>query len=276
MQYQLIDSGEGKKLEQFGSIVLIRPCAQAIWKCSLPKKEWDLAHAEFIRLPEAKWIVKKRLPTNWKIEIEGLKFNIEPTSFGHLGIFPEHSLLWPDIKEQITLGLKESKEFSVLNLFAYSGAATLFSAKCGAEVCHLDASKSMVEEARNNAKLNHMEDRPIRWIIDDVFKFLKREIKRGRQYDGIILDPPSFGRGAKGEVFKIENDFIELLSLVKELLSEKAKFVITTCHTPGISAVALKNLCASIFDGGAILANELLIPHKTNPLPKGIYAKWTR
>lgn len=269
-QYELLDSGLGEKLERFGPYVLIRPCQQAIWQPSLPKKEWEKAHVRFERLPEAKWHPKKEMPQNWMMELKSLKFHIECTPFGHLGLFPEHSELWGWIEEQIQ---RSHLNCSVLNLFAYSGATSLFSAKCGAKVCHLDASKKMVDRARENAVLNKMEDAPIRWIVDDVFKFLKREQKRDHLYDGIILDPPSFGRGSKGEVFKIEDDFIHLLESVKAVLSKEAKFVLVTCHTEGITPVALKNLMGQVFSDGSVEVGELLIKSKHHDLPKGIYAK---
>lgn len=269
-EYELLDSGLGEKLERFGPFLLIRPSAVAIWPKKLSEVEWKKAHAQFERIPEAKWHELKDIPIQWQIKLKDLSFHIERTPFGHLGLFPEHSELWGWIKDQIGLG---DSDFSVLNLFGYSGATTLFAAKCGAKVCHLDASKKMVERAKENAALNHMEDYPIRWIVDDVFKFLKREQKRERFYDGIILDPPSFGRGTKGEVFKIENDFIQLLELVKSLLSKSAKFVLVTCHTEGITPKALKNLMSSVFKENQVEVGELVIPSKNHELPKGIYAK---
>ena len=268
-QYELIDSGLGEKLERFGSYVLIRPCAQAIWQPALSNEEWDKADARFERLPNAKWFQYTEVPLSWKMELKGLNFHIERTNFGHVGLFPEHSELWSWIKDQIA----RSDNPSILNLFGYSGATTLFAAKCGAKVCHLDASKKMVDRARENAALNEMDDFPIRWIVDDVFKFLKREEKRKTFYDGIVLDPPSFGRGAKGEVFKIETDFINLLESVKAILSKDAKFGLVTGHTEGITPITLKNLMQQVFKEGDIEVGELLIKSKNHDLPKGIYAK---
>lgn len=268
--YQFIDSGNGEKLERFGPITLIRPCSQALWEPTLDQNIWNKADSRFERLPESKWIDRTKIPHNWHVLLKGLTFKIERTSFGHVGLFPEHSEMWDWIKEQI----EGNKDFSLLNLFGYSGAATLFGAKCGASVCHLDASKGMVDQAKENAKLNQMEDYPIRWIVDDVFKFLKREVKREKKYDGIILDPPSFGRGSKGEVFKIEKHFPMLLSIVKECLTDKPKFVLVTCHTLGISPIGLKNLMRQIFTDGTIETGELVLTSKTHHLPKGIYAKW--
>lgn len=268
-EYELIDSGEGQKLERFGPYQVVRPCAQALWKRSLSKQVWDEADAHFTRLPKSKWSFKKEIPLNWTIKHRGLSFSIERTDFGHIGLFPEHSLLWDWIEDQV----KGEENFQLLNLFGYSGATTLFGAKCGAHLCHLDASKKAVEKAKENALLNQMQDYPIRWIVDDATKFLKREIKRERLYDGIILDPPSFGRGTKGEVFKIEDDLDELLELVSKVRSKNPKFILMTCHTPGITPMVLKNIFEQKFKGADIETGELSLVSKTHHLPKGIYVK---
>ncbi len=267
--YELIDCGSGQKLERFGSFVLIRPCAQALWTPALSKKEWEKADATFKRLPKAVWSHDAKVPTSWNIEHKNLKFALERTDFGHIGLFPEHSLLWGWIQTQ----LDEEEDFSLLNLFGYSGATSLFAAKCGAKVCHLDASKKTVEKARENAALNQMQDHPIRWIVDDAIKFLRREQKRARLYDGIILDPPSFGRGARGEVFKFEEDLPLLLELVRSVLSPNAKFVLMTCHTLGVTPVVLQNILRQFFPKSEIEVGELTLESKHHPLPKGIYAK---
>ena len=197
--YTLIDSGNQQKLERYGEYLIVRPCSQALWLPSLPQKEWDRADASFSREGGNAWNTKKKLPASWVVEIEGVRFKISPTDFGHLGVFPEHSQLWKGMKEAIA----RRKSPQILNLFAYSGGATLAAAQTGAHVCHLDASKGMVAWARENAALNNLTKAPIRWIVDDVVKFLNREVKRGTRYDGIIVDPPSFGRGSQGEVFKM-------------------------------------------------------------------------
>lgn len=273
-EYQLLDSGEHQKLERFGSVTLVRPCSQAIWSKSLDLKVWENSDAEFKRSPKGEWNTKTKLPQNWICNLKGLKFHLEKTSFGHVGLFPEHSQLWSKMKPFIENYSKDS--FSLLNLFAYTGAASLFAAKCGAKVCHVDASKGMVDRARENAELNQLKKAPIRWIVDDVFKFLKREIKRGHQYQGVLLDPPSFGRGTKGEVFKIEAQLKELLHQVKSVLSEDAKFVCMTCHTPGLTPIGLKNILRQVFDGGEIEVGELCLNAQTHELPGGIYGFWHR
>ena len=203
----------------------IRPCPQAIWRPQHPD-QWKKADALFSREQENSWRMNRALPSSWIVEIGEVRFKIALTDFGHLGVFPEHAFLWTAMRPMIR------EKMRILNLFAYSGGVTLAAAQEGAQVCHVDASKGMVDWARENAALNELEKAPIRWIVDDAIKFLKREIKRQSFYDGIILDPPTFGRGNKGEVFKIERDLLILLDLCKELLSEKKQFLILSCHTP--------------------------------------------
>lgn len=272
-KYFLVDSGDQQKLERFGSYLITRPCSQALWKPTLSKSEWDCADAHFSRDGGNSWNYKTKLPAQWISEVEGVRFKISPTDFGHLGVFPEHSLLWKSMKEAI----RTRKEPLVLNLFAYSGGATLAAASAGAKVCHLDASKGMVAWARENAKLNQLESAPIRWIVDDVSKFLMREIKRGVRYDGIILDPPSFGRGAQGEVFKIERDIHDLLHLCRKLLSENPLFLIFTTHTPGMTPIVMEHLLKQKMHGlkGNIETGEMILPSEAGfNIPCGSYARW--
>ncbi|MES2345878.1 MAG: class I SAM-dependent methyltransferase [Chlamydiota bacterium] len=270
MTYALIDSGFSEKLERFGDYLIIRPCAQALWTPILPKSVWQDAHALFTRDEGNKWQIRKKLPHEWIAKIEGVKFKIAPTDFGHLGVFPEHSLFWEWMKPFI----QKRGAPNILNLFAYSGGATLAAAAVGAKVCHLDASKGMVAWARENAALNGLEKASIRWIIDDVMKFLMREKKRGSYYDGIILDPPSFGRGNQGEIFKIERDIIPLLKACKELLTEKPLFLIFSTHTPGMTPLVMHHLMDEMMQGGTIESGEMTIPHDKRPLPSGSYARW--
>lgn len=274
-KYLLIDSGEGKKLERFGEYLIVRPCSQALWRPALPKIEWDRADAAFSRDGGNSWSFKKKLPQNWLIEIEGVRLKISPTDFGHLGVFPEHSLLWKKMQDGIR---KHGDAPQILNLFAYSGGATLAAAQAGARVCHLDASKGMMAWARENASLNQLSSAPIRWIIDDAVKFVKREIKRNVRYEGIILDPPSFGRGNKGEVFKIERDIHELLQLCRELLSEKPLFIIFTTHTSGMTPIVMGHLMQQIFSekSGKIETGEMVLPSsKGIEIPCGSFARWS-
>jgi 23S rRNA (cytosine1962-C5)-methyltransferase len=265
-QYQLIDSGNEKKLEKFGPYELIRPCPQAVWEPKFPKK-WESHAGEFVREPKNHW-KNSRFPSSWDICFETLTFKLIPTNFGHLGLFPEHQMHWDWIKD--TVG--EDKR-QVLNLFAYSGGATLALAKEAIPVCHVDASKGMVDWARENAKLSRLEDQKIRWIIDDSLKFLKREAKRSVSYKGIILDPPSFGRGHQGQVFKIEKDLVSLLKLCREVVIEEG-FIVLTAHTPGFTPTVLSNLLRQIFKRGAIEAGEMVISSSSFPLPSGSYARW--
>jgi 23S rRNA (cytosine1962-C5)-methyltransferase len=263
MEYKLLDSGDEQKLEQFGQITLIRPSPSAIWRPH-HKKLWEKADATFTR--EEGWKEKKRLPHEWVVTHQGFSFKLKRTDFGHVGLFPEHAGLWNYFEPYL-------KGARVLNLFAYSGAATLFCAKHGASVVHLDASKGMVDWARENAVLNGLETAPIRWIVDDAFKFLNREIKREQRYDGFILDPPSFGRGKTGEVFKIETHLHELVDKALLLFSEKPRFFALSCHTPGFTPLALKQFLEEKMKGGHVMAGEMILPGEC-AIPSGIYAVW--
>lgn len=264
--YELLDSGFGKKLEKFGPYTLSRPAAQAVWRPS--RESWN-PHASFTREGENSWTGE--LPDTWVVEVSGLKFKLSKTDFGHLGIFPEQAPFWIWLQEKV------KPEHEILNLFAYSGGSTLACAKAGAKVCHLDASKGMVDWARENAQLNQLEKAPIRWIVEDVNKFLRREIKRGHLYDGIIFDPPSFGRGAKGEIFKIEDHILELHDLVKSLLVPKPLLVLFSCHTPGFTPIVMEHLLRDLMGNhsGAIDSGEMVLQGK-RPLPSGTYSRWQR
>lgn len=274
--YALLDSGEGKKLERFGSYVLSRPCSQAVWKKQLSEDAWSQADAIFSREKENVWAKKKALPETWTIDVDGIQFKLSTTDFGHLGIFPEQRDCWKWIQSSIQNAPIKPK---VLNLFAYSGGSTLAAAKAGASVCHLDASKGMVSWARENAALNGLDKAPIRWIVDDVTKFLIREKKRGQQYDAIIFDPPTFGRGAQGELFKIEEHILPLIDLCRQLLSDRPLFVFFSCHTPGFSPIVMDHLMHQMMEGipGKIDVGEMVL--SGNPgvfsLPSGTFARWT-
>jgi 23S rRNA (cytosine1962-C5)-methyltransferase len=278
--YTLLDSGEGFKLEQFGHYRLSRPCSQAVWKQVLPKSEWLAADAYFTREGDAKWQIKRELPDSWTISIADLIFKISTTDFGHLGIFPEQRDCW----EWLPLIIEQAKQagrerVNVLNLFAYSGGSTLAAAKSGAHVCHLDASKGMVHWAKENAALNNLQEAPIRWIVDDVNKFLAREQRRGIQYDGIILDPPTFGRGVKGEIFKIEEDLQDILQKCASLLTSKPLFVFFSCHSPGFSPIVMHHLLSQMMEThqGNVEAGEMVLRGSDEAvlsLPSGVYARW--
>lgn len=276
--YTLVDSGRGRKLERFGPYLLSRPCSQAVWHPQLSEKEWEAADASFSREQENKWTWKRPLPSTWTIEVAGIQFKISPTDFGHLGIFPEQLPFWEWLQNTLRKHTTTNFKPRVLNLFAYSGGSTLAAAKGGAAVCHLDASKGMVTWARENAALNGLERSPIRWIVEDVKKFLLRERKRGSRYEGIILDPPTFGRGANGEIFKIEEEIVPLLQDCKELLSDHPLFVLFSCHTPGFSPLVMRHLLTQAMHGlnGAIEVGEMVLRGKQHALevPSGTFATW--
>lgn len=273
--YELLDSGNGRKLERFGPFVLSRPCSQALWEPTLSKERWDAADASFSREEKEGWRYTRPIPETWDLDIDGMRMRIQPTDFGHVGLFPEQRPFWKIIRT-----INQGHPLRVLNLFAYSGGSTIAAAQGGAQVCHLDASKGMVQWARDNAALNGLSSAPIRWIVEDVMKFLKREERRGSFYDGIILDPPSFGRGAKGEVFKIEEAILPLLSSCRACLSQTPQFVLFSCHTPGFTPLtlhhlledALHQLSGTLETGEMVLANDK--DSSVRPVPSGTYALW--
>lgn len=264
MNYTLLDSGNEQKWERFGDYTLLRPCPQAVWRPLLR------AAPDAVFTREEKWAFHKKMPKSWTVLYGGVQFKIAPTDFGHLGLFPEHADLWQWMRPLV------KKKSRVLNLFAYSGGVTFAAAQEGAEVCHLDASKGMVDWARENATLNGLDKAPIRWIVDDALKFLKREIKRQSLYDGIILDPPTFGRGSQGEVFKIERDIIPLLELCSQLLTSKPLFVIFSCHTPGFTPLAMRHLLGQTMPKGEIEVGEMALHSpETLSIPSGSFGRWT-
>ena len=286
--YELLDSGDGRKLERFGRYVLARPCSQALWRPSLPAAEWSRADASFDREDGNRWHGRGNLPKEWTIETAGVKFKLGGTDFGHLGIFPEQRAQWKWIREFIEGRLNSARRSSnddsrqqttdgrrptVLNLFAYSGGSTMAAALGGAEACHLDASKGMVEWARENARLNGLADAPRRWIVDDAHKFMKREIRRGRRYDAIVLDPPTFGRGAGGEMYKIERDLKETLSLVKDLLSDRPLFVLFSSHTPGLSPIVAENILGQLWPDARLESGEMTLDGEGLKCPSGIFCR---
>ena len=273
--YELLDSGDGRKLERFGRIVLARPCSQAMWRPSKDASFWRRATASFDREDGNRWHGRDALPESWTIRTAGLRFKLSGTDFGHLGIFPEQRAQWKWIMDELSRsGGGAVRRPSVLNLFAYSGGSTLAAAAAGAEACHLDAARGMVQWARENAALNGFQDRPVRWIADDAHKFMARETKRGRRYDAVILDPPTFGRGAGGEMYKIERDLKTTLSLVRGLLSDSPRFVLFSSHTPGISCVAAGNIVSQAFPEAKIESGEMLLEGPDAlPCPSGVFCR---
>ena len=280
--YELLDSGDGRKLERFGKYVLARPCSQAMWRPRLSSADWGRADASFDREEGNRWHGRSNLPKEWQIKTAGVTFKLGGTDFGHLGIYPEQRAQWRWIREAVGRQTKDAgRAIRALNLFAYSGGSSMAAALGGAEVCHLDASKGMVDWARENARLNGLADSPIRWIVDDAHKFMKREVRRGRKYDAIVLDPPTFGRGAAGETYKIERDLKDTLSLVKALLSERPLFVLFSSHTPGLSQIVAENVLGQLFPDAVCESGEMLLepapsaPGGPRPLacPSGVYCR---
>ncbi len=275
--YELLDSGNGAKLERFGNLTLARPCAQAVWTPQHPAL-WKRADATFDREEGNRWHGRNRLPKEWSINVDGTSFRLSGTDFGHLGIFPEQRAQWAWIKETVRTAKAQKRDVRVLNLFAYSGGSTLAAAHGGAEVCHVDASKGMVQWARGNADLNGLSHHPIRWIVDDVHKFMNRELRRGRKYNGIILDPPTYGRGGNGETYKIERDLTETLRLCRALLSDAPLFLLLSAHTPGHTPIVLNNILTQALRGlgGTFSAGEMCLSGapETFALPSGAYVRW--
>lgn len=277
MKYQLIDSGDRKKLERVGDYLLIRPALNAAWRPTLPSKEWDKAVGCFERdsTGGGKWMWKGRgVPPSWIVEWGGFQLNVKPTGFGHLGFFAEQHQNWDWLRRTIAAMPKPCR---TLNLFAYSGVASMAMAEAGAEVTHLDAAKGMNDWGRDNQKLNSQVPDRIRWITDDVFKFVAREQRRGNRYQGIILDPPSFGRGTKGEVWKIEDDAIPLLESCRQLLDCSGQhFVMLSCHSPGFSPIVLGRLLECVFGAGEYESGEMTVPDvEGRLLPAGIFARFS-
>lgn len=269
--YELLDSGQESKLERFGPYILERPCSQAVWKRQ--GDAWQKAHGRFTRIDDKRGTLVGTLPDTWTIQTAGISFKLSMTDFGHLGIFPEQRPFWRWIRKTIQ---EANRPIQLLNLFAYSGGVTLAAAQGGASVCHLDASKGMVSWARENCALNNLQEAPIRWIVEDVQKFIEREIRRNKRYDAIVLDPPSFGRGAQGEVFKIEAHINKLLDSLRELLSDKPLFILFSCHTPGFTPVVLEHLLSQCTKGlkGTIDTGEMLLEGSGLPIPSGSFARW--
>lgn len=277
--YELLDSGNGLKLERFGPYRLLRPEAEAIWKPGLSEKEWQPIHAAFQPGAEelgGHWTSPKPLPERWQMEYKGLRFWIQTTASRHVGLFPEQASQWDWISQKIEAA---GHPVQVLNLFGYSGLVTLAAARSGARVTHVDASKKAISWAQENQKLSGLEDYPIRWIVDDALKFVQREARRGNQYHGIILDPPKFGRGPKGEVWEFYKLLPELLRSCRQILVARPLFLIMTAYAVKASAVTLYYAVQEMMAGlhGETLAGEIALEEKSNGrlLPTAIFARWS-
>ena len=276
--YEVLDTSGGEKLERWGKYVLVRPDPQVIWNTPKDDPLWRKYDARYARSSTGggKW-ANLRLPEHWQVKYRELTFNVKPMNFKHTGVFPEQAANWDFIMETIR---GAGRPINALNLFAYMGGATLACAAAGASVCHVDAAKGMVAWAKENAKSSGLEDRPIRWIVDDCAKFVEREIRRGRRYDAIIMDPPSYGRGPSGEIWKLEENLWPFVQLVSQVLSDKPLFVIINSYTTGLAPSVVGYIMDSIFTkrfGGHSECGELGLPVKDSGLvlPCGSTGRWT-
>lgn len=280
--YRLIDSGNFQKLEQVGPYRFVRPAAQAVWTPRLDEATWKKVDATFSRFSggDGKWSIhNKSLPKKWTIQQGPVKLVISLTDFGHLGIFPEQDANW-DKLHQLIRDRGQGRDIQVLNLFAYTGGSTLACATAGAKVVHLDASKTSVNWGRENAEASGIADAPVRWIVDDVQKFVERELRRGNKYHGIILDPPTYGRGTNNEVWQIEQHMVPLLDKLKQILADDHLFVLLSSHSNGYTPVALKNLMFGMVDSssGTFDAYEMLVHEQDSgrALPSGACCLYVR
>jgi len=275
--YVIIDMANGEKLEKWKNITLIRPDPQIIWKDKTFPEKWNKADARYNRSKTGggNWDFKRKLPDNWQVKYKDLIFNIKPMGFKHTGLFPEQAVNWDWMINKI----KSSKrEIKVLNLFAYTGGATVACLYAGASVCHVDSSKGMVAWAKENVVSSKLDKKPVRYIVDDVIKFVKREIRRGNKYDAIIMDPPSYGRGTSGEVWQFESNISELVELCTEVLSENPLFFLINSYTTGISQEVLSNILRLNMKKykGKIYGGEIGLPMENSDLilPCGIFGRW--
>ena len=275
--YELIDCSGGERLERWGDKLLIRPDPQAIWDTPRSDPRWRRADARYHRSSSGggHW-EKNALPASWPIRYGELSFLVRPMNFKHTGLFPEQAANWDYIMEKIS---SAGRPVSVLNLFGYTGAATVAAAKAGAAVCHVDAAKGMVAWGKENAEASGVREKPIRWIVDDCAKFVEREIRRGRRYDALIMDPPSYGRGPGGEVWKLENNLWDFVSLTAGVLSDHPLFVLINSYTTGLSASTVGYVADSVFTrrfGGRSESRELGLPVTASGLvlPCGASCRW--
>jgi len=287
--YEILDMANGEKLERWNNIYLVRPDPQIIWKDKQYPEKWKQANARYNRSSTGggHWDYKKRLPDSWQIKYKNLTFNIKPMGFKHTGIFPEQAVNWDWMMDKIQNEIKTTnREVKVLNLFAYTGGATVACLYAGASVCHVDSSKGMVAWAKENVVSSRLQERPVRYIVDDVVKFVQREIRRGNKYDAIIMDPPSYGRGANGEVWKFEENLPMLIEICMQVLSDNPLFFLINSYTTGTSSMVLENLLKMNMrkkygkraDDGIFENGEVGLPMTDSDfiLPCGIYSKWVK
>ena len=280
IDYELIDCSGSERLERWGDIILIRPDPQIIWNTEKKNPLWKKAHARYHRSNSGggQWQVYKKIPQQWSLKYGDLVFNVKPMGFKHTGIFPEQATNWDFASDIIK---NADRQLSVLNLFGYTGCATLACLKAGAKVCHVDASKGMVQWAKENAVSSGLAERPVRWLVDDCIKFVAREQRRGNKYDGLIMDPPSYGRGPGGEVWKLEEQLYSFIELCSTILSEDARFFILNSYTTGLPPSVMEYMLNVILVkkfGGKVTSSEIGL-HVTDSdlvLPCGNTAIWTK
>ena len=277
--FEVLDASAGEKLERWGQVTLVRPDPQVIW--NTPRDSaWEKANARYNRSSEGggSWSVRSLPQGEWEIPYRELRFRIRPTGFKHTGLFPEQAVNWDLMSGLIRAA---GRQLNILNLFAYTGGATLACAAAGARVCHVDASKGMVQWARENAALSGLSERPVRWIVDDCKKFVEREIRRGVRYDGVVMDPPSYGRGPGGEVWKLEDSVYELVRTCAQVLSEDSRFFLLNSYTTGLSPSVMQyilSVTVGAMHGGTVTADEIGLPVKKSGLvlPCGSTAVWMK
>ncbi len=278
IDYELMDTGGGERLERWGDVILRRPDPQIIWPLQAETGRWKTADGRYQRSSSGggHWDFRRQLPERWTIGFRELRFYIRPTNFKHTGLFPEQAANW---SWMIDLIRQAGRPIKVLNLFAYTGGATVAAASAGAEVVHVDAAKGMVQWAKENIQLSGLQDRPVRFITDDVFKFIQREERRGNKYDGIIMDPPSYGRGPGGELWKLEDSLFPFVQSCTGIMSERPLFFLINSYTTGLSPTVLKNILTLTLVkkyGGILTSGEIGLPvtHSGLVLPAGILARW--
>lgn len=299
-EYQLLDFGRGRKLERFGGLILDRPCRAAEGLVGADEGGWDRADGRFDRSDgkRGEWTCGGNLPRQWTVHHGSMAFELRPSEFGHLGVFPEQASNWDWIAERLREGVSgglssgakpklpqnnagqagSGTRASVLNLFAYTGGSTLAAAAAGAKVVHVDSAKNTVARARRNAELSGMGEAPIRWIAEDAVRFVRRELRRGNRYDGVILDPPSYGHGVRGEVWSLSKDLPLLLEMCGRLTTGRRAWILLSCHTPGFGAARLKGIMAEVLNdsaAGRVRGGELSIAAASGRvLPSGVAVRW--
>ena len=278
--YALLDCSGGERLERWGDVILIRPDPQVIWQTPKTHPLWEKANARYHRSKTGggSWEIYTALPPDWAVRYRDLTFRVKTMGFKHTGLFPEQAVNWDMVMQLIR---QADRPLKVLNLFAYTGGATIACLKAGASVVHVDASKGMVQWAKENAKASGVDDKPVRWIVDDCIKFVQREIRRGNQYDVIIMDPPSYGRGPGGEVWKLEDEVYSFVSLCEQLLSPQAKLMLINSYTTGLSPSVMQYILQATVQpkhGGAVSSDEIGLPIAGTDriLPCGASAVWQK